>query len=373
MKLFVLVLILSVCASLSLACGPSAAPTSISTAASPTATPASGQLPTPVPATVIPSKTPGPPTATATPLPVKEWELEAVDIDGSTVIVSIRVFAGLEINVTLDGTPPETVSGPPPVLEYVFTGVAPGNHTLNVSDLIGYKETREIRVSVPTMDSGLPVWLKQLISDLESQPPANPPLSITRYEYLGETVYFQTETCCDIFSNLYGPEGQLIGHPSGGITGRGDGRTPDFFQERQQESLIWRDARKGPAKSGSPVLAPIDNLDLQIAESFPLQYFLLVGSGLPDGCHSFGGYTITRDGNRVLIKVFNLRPADSNLMCIQVYGTVESNIPLGSDYDAGETYIVDVNGQTISFRGDQIVKEEAMPMPTPPERSSSGY
>ena len=123
----------------------------------------------------------------------------------------------------------------------------------------------------------------------------------------------------------------------------------------------------------SAVLAPVDNLDLQIAESFPLQYFLLVDSGLPDGCHSFGGYTITRDGNRVLIKVFNLRPADSNLMCIQVYGTVETNIPLGSDYDAGEAYIIDVNGQTVSFRGDQIVKDEAMPMPTPPERYSSGY
>ena len=74
-------------------------------------------------------------------------------------------------------------------------------------------------------------------------------------------------------------------------------------------------------------MAPIDGIELQIAESFPLQYFLTVVSGLPDGCHSFGGYTLTREGNRVLIKVFNLRPIDTTLMCIQLYGNVETTIP----------------------------------------------
>ncbi len=205
-----------------------------------------------------------------------------------------------------------------------------------------------------------------MLRDLESQPPANPPLTITQYEYRGQLVYYQTATCCDIFSNLYNEVGELIAHPDGGITGRGDGRLPDFFQERRREFLVWRDARKPFDKESFPVLAPIDSIELQIAESFPLQYFLKVVSGLPDGCHSFGGYTLTRDGQRVLIKVFNLKPSNADLVCIQLYGNADTTIPLGSDFDPSEPYTIDVNGKTISFRGDAILEETLKAPPTPP-------
>ncbi len=202
----------------------------------------------------------------------------------------------------------------------------------------------------PAIDSAdLPGWLERKLGDLEGQPPANPPLTITRYEYRDQVVYYQTSACCDIFSNLYNEEGELIAHPDGGITGRGDGRLPDFHQEREREFLVWSDARESFDQGAVPVLAPIDGLELQIAESFPLQYFLTVISGLPDGCHSFGGYTLTRDGNRILIKVFNLKPSDTMLMCIQLYGTVETTIPLGSDFDPSQTYTISVNGKTTSF------------------------
>ena len=221
-------------------------------------------------------------------------------------------------------------------------------------------------VSPTIVSAGLPSWLDRMLRELESQPSANPPLTITRYEYRGQVVYYQTAACCDIFSRLYNEEGELIAHPDGGITGRGDGRLPDFFQEREGEFVVWMDARE-PHDDIAMVLAPIDGIELQIAESFPLQYFLTVVSGLPDGCHSFGGYTMTRDGNRVLIKFFNLKPLHADLMCIQVYGTVETTIPLGSDFDPRVTYTIDVNGNTISFRGDTIVDETVKADPTPPE------
>ena len=195
-----------------------------------------------------------------------------------------------------------------------------------------------------------------MLRDLESRPPANPPLAITRYEYRGQVVYYQTAACCDIFSNLYNEDGELIAHPDGGITGQGDGRSPNFFQERESEFLVWSDARNPSGKNAVPVLAPIDSLDLQIAESFPLQYFLDVVSGLTDGCASFGGYTLTRSGHRVLINVFNLRPSDPNLVCTMVYGTAQTTIPLGSNFDPSETYTIYVNGKTISFRGDSILE-----------------
>ena len=367
-KASILMLILSAIVVLSLACGSSADPTVV-TPISRTAPPLSTTFPTLTPTPATSDR----PTITPTPSAPVEWELQSIDVDGSTVRVILRVFAGIDVRVTLDGAPPKTISGPSPVLEHVFTGVTPGVHTIEVSDLMGNIQAREISVSPAIVSAVLPSWLAQMLGDLERQPPADPPLTITRYQYRGQAVYYQTASCCDIFSNLYNEEGELIAHPDGGITGRGDGRLPDFHQEREREFLVWMDARKQFAKDAVPVLAPIDSIELKIAESFPLQYFLPVASGLPDGCHSFGGYTLTRDGQRVLIKVFNLRPSNAGLMCIQVYGTIETTIPLGSDFDPSETYTIDVNGKTISFRGDSILEGtlKATPTPTEPANLSS--
>ena len=360
----ILMLILSAIATLSLACVYSPDATLVSPVSG-TLPPLSTTLPTPTSSPTPASS--GRTATTPTPSAPLEWELQNIDVDGSTVKVILRVFAGVEVRVTLDGASPKTVSGPSPVLEHVFIDVTPGVHTVEVSDLAGNIQAREISVSPAIVSAGLPGWLAQMILDFESQPPANPPLTISRYEYRRQPVYYQTASCCDIFSNLYNEEGELIAHPDGGITGRGDGRLPDFFQARGRESLVWLDAREPFGKNAVPILAPIDSIELQIAESFPLQYFLNVVSGLPDGCHSFGGYTLTRDSQRVLIKVFNLRPSNANLMCIQVYGTVETTIPLGSDFDLSETYTIDVNGKTISFRGDGILEETLKATPTPPE------
>lgn len=34
-----------------------------------------------------------------------------------------------------------------------------------------------------------------------------------------------------------------MGHPDGGITGRGDGKFPYFDKERTNEKLLWEDKR----------------------------------------------------------------------------------------------------------------------------------
>jgi len=35
----------------------------------------------------------------------------------------------------------------------------------------------------------------------------------------------------------------LLGHPDGGFTGKGDGTLPDFTKEAKEEKLIWKDDR----------------------------------------------------------------------------------------------------------------------------------
>jgi hypothetical protein len=85
-------------------------------------------------------------------------------------------------------------------------------------------------------------WLTALIRNFEMQPVANPPVSITRYEYKSETVYFVPPRCCDIWSDLYRADGTTLCHPNGGLA-NGDGRCPDFFTERKNAQIIWRDPR----------------------------------------------------------------------------------------------------------------------------------
>ena len=95
----------------------------------------------------------------------------------------------------------------------------------------------------PTAPDLSPGWLTALISQLAGGPVANPPAVITRYAYKGQTVYFVPQRCCDVASVLYDANGGVVCHPDGGITGRGDGRCPDFFTERRDEQIVWRDTR----------------------------------------------------------------------------------------------------------------------------------
>ena len=372
MKQFVPLLIMSIIAALVLAgCGVGGTPTPTATApgpaaSGPTATPTAAA---PGPGTIAPTETPTrPPTpsttrgptdaAKPTPTPgvVKEWELKGTSVDGGAVSVTLDVFAGIDVRVTLDGAAADGVMAAAPQLVFTFVDVGPGRHLVVVSDVVGFTEERVVVVPQASVDVALPDRLKGLIAELEGEAPANPPFSITRYEYRGQTVYYQTPACCDLFSNLYDSEGNLITHPDGGITGEGDGRAPLFSALRKMPLLVWQDARLEAPPETEQVSAPVDDVSLEVAESFPPQYFLRVVSGLPNSCHSFGGYTVTRDGSTVVVRVYNHRPTDEGLLCAQVYGMVETRVALGSDYDPESVYTVDVNGRKVSFQSGAVVE-----------------
>ena len=67
-------------------------------------------------------------------------------IDGAKVTVDLHVFAGIDVDVTLDAKLPDLISGPVPVLTHVFTNVAPGMRVVMVSDVVGFTQTREVLV-----------------------------------------------------------------------------------------------------------------------------------------------------------------------------------------------------------------------------------
>lgn len=90
---------------------------------------------------------------------------------------------------------------------------------------------------------GKPPWLQQKIQTFSTAPPADPPRAIIAYSYQMDTVYYITQPCCDQMNKVFSREGELICHPDGGITGKGDGRCPDFREEAKQLFVVWEDER----------------------------------------------------------------------------------------------------------------------------------
>ena len=500
---------------------------------------------------LLPWSPPPTPTASPTASVTREWNLEGIQVDGSTVTVLLYVFAGIDVRVTLDGRIYDQFNSPVPILEFVFENVDPGKHTIEMKDVVGFREAAEVVVSadsikkpnadglcVPaaplgvsvgdnwtisgtvvitgsfpsegipqgatgqstsftvtaiedstiggsrstepvkyqkvqgqsthtwtdadgnvlssedeassgvsisvnnqspvltldwdcheaawlnswqspdeatverlTLSTGVTVvvfsvmqafdiptqgiemtvergigydvqtgrlvysesrtagtangepftvefldtlelddtaWLIDLINSQKNEPVANPPAFIAQYEYKGQTVYFLPQRCCDIFSDLYDSDGNIIGHPDGGIAGQGDGRVSDFLKERNSESVIWRDQRT--YDSGLiQALAPIESVEVLIMESFPPQYSLTVVSGLPNGCAFFAGYRLERSGYTIRVEMVNWKPADRQVVCTENYLTVETWISLGSDFESGKEYSVVVNDVTETF------------------------
>ena len=66
----------------------------------------------------------------------------------------------------------------------------------------------------------------------------------------GRPVYLFTAGCCDQFNRLYDADGRFICAPSGGFTGAGDGKCPDWVQE--QLSRRWRVPGQQPPASRNP-------------------------------------------------------------------------------------------------------------------------
>ncbi len=97
-------------------------------------------------------------------------------------------------------------------------------------------------------------------------------------------------------------------------------------------------------------LAPVERVEVRVAESFPPQYFVGIVSRQANSCVSFDSVDVRRDGSTVHVQVWNLVPRDtSGLLCAQVVSTTEHNVALGTEFVQGETYTVLVNGVTETF------------------------
>ena len=113
-----------------------------------------------------------------------------------------------------------------PILEFVFEGLAAGEHPVLISDVMGHSESALVMiVEVLPDEQEAPDRLAKWVADLETGAVEFPPRPITRYEYQGETVYYVFKESCYQFSDFLDADGNLIGHPEVAITDRCDGFT----------------------------------------------------------------------------------------------------------------------------------------------------
>lgn len=91
--------------------------------------------------------------------------------------------------------------------------------------------------------NGEPCWLVGKIAREEMGTPANPPASISKCMYRNQIVYYEPPRCCDIPSKLWDESGAKICSPDGGLTGLGDRKCSDFFDEKKECVVIWKDSR----------------------------------------------------------------------------------------------------------------------------------
>lgn len=89
-----------------------------------------------------------------------------------------------------------------------------------------------------------PSWLIDSIGAILSRPFAAPAVTIWEYQYNGNVVYYRTNPCCNIPSDLYDQAGTLICNPDDGFSGSlNSGQCPDFFTSRSGGTLVWKDPR----------------------------------------------------------------------------------------------------------------------------------
>lgn len=93
-------------------------------------------------------------------------------------------------------------------------------------------------------------------------------------------------------------------------------------------------------------LAPVEEIEIVILESFPVQVHVIARGNLPDPCTEISEVLQEREGDTFFIAIKTYR---SPGFCIQVLAPFEEIIPLEVYGLPAGTYTVDVNGVQATF------------------------
>ena len=103
--------------------------------------------------------------------------------------------------------------------------------------------------------------------------------------------------------------------------------------------------------------AMVDDIDVLILESFPVQVNVVVRGNLPDGCTYLDEFDVERDGSTFNMIIWTMRDPDA--MCTMALVPFEETIPLDViGLEAGEyTVVVQEQSETFTLDIDNIPQE----------------
>jgi inhibitor of cysteine peptidase len=93
--------------------------------------------------------------------------------------------------------------------------------------------------------------------------------------------------------------------------------------------------------------ANVEQVDIMILESFPVQVRVAASGSLPDGCTEINEVNVTQAGQTFDVTITTRRPVDQE--CTQALVPFEESFPLDVEGLEAGTYTVDVNGVTGTF------------------------
>ncbi len=108
----------------------------------------------------------------------------------------------------------------------------------------------------------------------------------------------------------------------------------------------------------------VEQVDILLMESFPLQATATVRGSLPDACSRIKSAEVTRQDN--LFRITLTAERDAGVACAQVLTPFEENVPLDIAGLPAGTYSVDANGVQASFtlEMDNTLPQESTPAVT---------
>ncbi|HEY9024483.1 MAG TPA: hypothetical protein VIP05_09290 [Burkholderiaceae bacterium] len=88
--------------------------------------------------------------------------------------------------------------------------------------------------------AGLPDWLRIRLADYDAQPGPAAPRAVYEVRYGEGVAYYVMAGCCDQLDPLVDAKGVLVCYPTGGFTGRGDGKCPGALPPGSGRREVWR-------------------------------------------------------------------------------------------------------------------------------------
>jgi hypothetical protein len=88
--------------------------------------------------------------------------------------------------------------------------------------------------------AGLPEWLRIRLADYDAQPGPAAPHAVYEVPWHGGVAYYVQAGCCDQLDPLIDARGVILCYPTGGFTGRGDGKCLEELPLVAHRREIWR-------------------------------------------------------------------------------------------------------------------------------------